>query len=104
QSIHGALGAAQVTARDIGYVEASASGIAAQDEAEAAGLNRVYTGGGSMPPTALGSIKALVGHTGAAAGMASLIKASLCLQRRFIPATRDWTSPKTLSDWEQSAF
>ncbi|HYO87193.1 MAG TPA: PfaB family protein, partial [Candidatus Limnocylindrales bacterium] len=104
QAIRGALGAAQVTARDIGYVEASAGGIAAQDEAETAGLNRVYTGAGGTPPTALGSIKALVGHTGAAAGMASLIKAALCLQRRFIPATPNWTGPKTPDDWVQSAF
>ncbi len=104
QAIGDALNAAGVSAPDIGYVEASASGIAAQDSAEAAGLARMYTGAIDPLPTALGSVKSIVGHTGAAAGMASLIKTALCLQRRFIPGTPHWTGPRDSDAWEDSAF
>lgn len=104
QTVEHALRSANITARDIGYLEASASGIAAQDEAEIRGLNRVYTTTAELLPTALGSVKANIGHTGAAAGIASLIKAALCLQRRFIPATPHWSSPKLPDAWEHSAF
>lgn len=103
-SIENALTAAKISAHDIGYVEASASGIAAQDEAEILALNRVYVGTSDIPQTALGSVKANIGHTGAASGIASLIKAALCLQRRFIPATPSWSGPKLASAWENSAF
>ncbi|MBZ0282366.1 MAG: PfaB family protein [Anaerolineae bacterium] len=104
QTIKNALTTAKISPQDIGYIEASASGIAAQDEAEILGLNRIYTSTSDIPQTALGSVKANIGHTGAAAGIASLIKAALCLQRRFIPATPHWSSPKLPSAWENSAF
>jgi PfaB family protein len=107
-AIAGALDSALTTAglkpEAIGYVEASASGIAAQDSAEIAGLKRVYRGQDDVLRTALGSVKANIGHTGAASGIASLIKTSLCLDRRFIPATPQWSAPKQSDNWAGSAF
>ncbi len=104
QTLDHALTAAGLTANAVGYVEASASGIAAQDEAEIDGLTRIYRKNGDTPHTALGSVKATVGHTGAAAGIASLIKTALCLDRRFIPATPHWSAPKQPQQWTDSAF
>ena len=39
------------------------------------------------PPAAIGSIKANVGHTKAAAGVAGLIKAALALEAQIVPPT-----------------
>lgn len=103
-----ALNSANVTPQQIGYLEASASGIEAQDHAEILGLTHIYqfepTNDTQDLPTALGSVKANIGHTGAAAGIASLIKSALCLQQRFIPAVQNWTAPKFPEAWQHSAF
>ncbi len=71
---------------ELGYVEAHAGGIAREDAAELQALARCLgeargTGGGC----AVGSAKALIGHAGAAAGMASLVKAALCLHDGRVP-------------------
>lgn len=94
-----ALTSAGVGADQIGYVEASASGIAAQDDAEIAGLNQLYPSPADSPSIALGSVKANIGHTGAAAGLMSLIKTALCISRRFVPAVPNWTAPKHMDVW-----
>jgi PfaB family protein len=85
------------------YLEVCGSGIAGQDSAEVAGLLAAY-GPAPAPTCALGSVKALVGHTGAAAGMASLIKTALCLYHRYIPATTGWHGPKAPAQWQGSPF
>jgi len=99
-----ALTAAALRPDQIGSVEASASGIAAEDAAEAAALTRVYRGAGPDPLTALSSSKAIIGHTGAAAGMAAVIAAALSLSRRFIPAVPNWTGAADPRWWAGSAF
>ncbi len=104
QTLERALLTAGLQPEAIGYVEASASGLAAQDAAEMAGLNRVYRRTDATLRTALGSVKANIGHTGAASGIASLIKTALCLDQRFIPATPHWSGPKQPDQWAESAF
>lgn len=85
---------------DIGYIEVHASGIETEDQAEIAGLNGAYSHAQSV---ALGSVKANIGHTFNASGMASLIKTALCLYHRIIPATPNWSTPKEHDQWN-SAF
>lgn len=97
-----ALTTAGITSDAVGYVEASAGGFAGHDDAEIAGLNAIYHG--NPLNTALGSVKATIGHTFAAAGMASVIKTALCLYERFIPATPNWKAPKHLNQWHDSSF
>ncbi|MBN1627700.1 MAG: 3-hydroxyacyl-[acyl-carrier-protein] dehydratase FabA, partial [Deltaproteobacteria bacterium] len=89
---------------DIGYLEASASGIFALDEAEMKGLAASYQVDGRGLSCALGSIKANIGHTFAASGIASLIKTALCLYYRFIPGTPGWSSPKMAELWQKTRF
>lgn len=48
----------------------------------------------SKKTIALGSVKSNIGHTGAASGIASLIKTALCLHHRFIPGIPNWQAPK----------
>ncbi|GAB4527741.1 MAG: hypothetical protein OHK0046_45900 [Anaerolineae bacterium] len=104
QSMEAALNTAGITPQQVGYLEASASGIADEDAVEMAALNQVYRRASDKLTTALGSVKANVGHTGAASGIASLIKAALLLQRRFIAAVPQWTAPKHAAEWADSAF
>ncbi|MFH2202815.1 MAG: beta-ketoacyl synthase N-terminal-like domain-containing protein [Elusimicrobiota bacterium] len=69
----------------IGYVGAHGSGSPAEDRMEAAALAEVF---GAQGRCVLGSAKADVGHTGAASGLASFVKASLCLYQEILPPLR----------------
>jgi PfaB family protein len=89
---------------EIAYLEVHASGIKAEDQAEISGLVAAYQAAGSQPSCAIGSVKANIGHTFAAAGMAGLIKTALCLYHRYIPPTPGWSAPKYSKKWDQSPF
>jgi acyl transferase domain-containing protein len=86
-----ALAQAGLTGADLGYVEAHGVGIPMNDQIEAAALTEAL--GPAGPPLFIGSAKASIGHTDTAAGMASLIKASLALEHAFLPATPNTASP-----------
>jgi len=73
------------------YIELAATGISSQDKYE---HNRILERD-SERPLALGSVKANIGHTFAASGMASLIKTSLCMYHRFIPGIPNWKKPES---------
>ena len=102
----------EIHPKDIGYLEIFGSGIPHEDEAEIKGILQVYQEvplnkgdlGGSQLTCCLGSIKANIGHTYAASGIASLIKTALCLYHRYIPATPQWSKPKQLELWQNSPF
>ena len=51
------------------------------------------TGSSTGPPAAIGSIKANIGHTKAAAGAAGLIKATMALQNQLLPPSTGWEEP-----------
>lgn len=95
---------AGVKPTDIGYLEVFGSGIAQEDEAEISGLLRAYQTSGPELSCAIGSVKANIGHTYAASGMASLIKTALGLYNRYIPATPQWSGPKKPEAWQGSPF
>lgn len=75
----------------IDLLEANGTGIPAVDKAEIKAMTSVIGGTSSLPPEsiALGSVKALIGHCGAASGMASVIKAALSLYHRIIPPAQE---------------
>lgn len=85
-----ALSSAGVSATDIGYVEAYASGVTHEDSAEVQGLNAVYGQSGAV----LGSAKANIGHTFSASGMPALMKAALSVFHSQLPATPQWQGAK----------
>ncbi|MBI9077937.1 MAG: hypothetical protein JEZ02_21235, partial [Desulfatibacillum sp.] len=88
----------------IGYLEACASGMPEQDEAESAGLLQAYANGEEEPSCALGGAKALFGHCFAASQMVSLIRTALCVRHGFLPRTPGWSAPKNLETWNKSRF
>jgi acyl transferase domain-containing protein/fermentation-respiration switch protein FrsA (DUF1100 family) len=80
-----ALANAGVSAERIGCVEAHGTGTALGDPIEVEALRAVLDAAGTDTPCALASVKTNIGHLGAAAGIAGLIKMVLALQHKTIP-------------------
>jgi PfaB family protein len=99
-----AFDTAEIKPSDISYLEVFGSGISQEDEAEIDGLLRAYPSGANKLNCAIGSVKANIGHTYVASGIASLIKTALCLYYRYLPATPKWTGVKDIKKWENSCF
>ncbi|HYX13777.1 MAG TPA: PfaB family protein [Nostoc sp.] len=95
---------AEIQPTEVNYVEVFGSGVPQEDEAEITGLLQAYPKLGNGLHCALGSVKANIGHTYTASGIASLIKTALCLYYRYIPATPKWSGVKTPQVWEGSPF
>lgn len=104
QACQEAFNLAGIKPTDIGYLEAFASGVQQQDEAEILGLIQAYQTAEANLSCAIGSVKANIGHTYAASGIISLVKTALCLHYRYIPAVPQWTSPKKPENWQSSPF
>ncbi|MGW4809642.1 beta-ketoacyl synthase N-terminal-like domain-containing protein [Kitasatospora sp. NPDC004272] len=77
------LTAAGLGPEDVGYLEAHGTGTPLGDPIELEAARTAL--GGTGRPLHVGSVKANLGHTEAAAGVLGLIKAVLCLQHRQIP-------------------
>ncbi len=89
----------------VALLEAHGSGVATQDRQEVVALGSVYDSAGRQPGSmALGSVKALVGHCGFAAGAAGVIKAALALYHRIIPPAQEAGHPHTQLKLEETPF
>jgi acyl transferase domain-containing protein/acyl carrier protein/NAD(P)-dependent dehydrogenase (short-subunit alcohol dehydrogenase family) len=75
-----------VTPDTIELIEGHGTGTRVGDAIEVNALHEVF-GVAEKPWCALGSIKSQIGHTKAAAGVAGLIKATLALYHKVLPAT-----------------
>ncbi|HEY6320596.1 MAG TPA: amino acid adenylation domain-containing protein, partial [Thermoanaerobaculia bacterium] len=82
----------------IGFVECHGTGTPLGDPIEVAALARAFGTARRTGTCALGSVKTNLGHLGAAAGVAGLIKAALALERREIPASLHFTRPNPRLD------
>ncbi|MFT7457166.1 MAG: polyketide-type polyunsaturated fatty acid synthase PfaA, partial [Marinobacter maritimus] len=86
-----------------GLIEAHGTGTKAGDAAEFAGLNALFSENNTQKQhIALGSVKSQIGHTKAAAGTAGIIKASLALYHKVLPATINVEQPNKNLDIENS--
>lgn len=75
-----------VAAHEVTYVEAHGTGTPVGDPVELRALGRVYgAADGRNRPLPVGSVKATLGHTEAASGIASVIKAALAVYHRTLP-------------------
>lgn len=78
----------------VSYIEGHGTGTTVGDAVELQALSQARRQAGShAPPAAIGSIKANIGHTKAAAGVAGLIKATMAARARVIPPTTGCDTP-----------
>ncbi len=90
---------------DIDYVEAHGTATPIGDPVEVQALTDAF--GRSHDGTGwcrLGAVKSNIGHTGAAAGVAGLIKTVLMLEHRELVPSLHFTKPNPLLDIEQTPF
>lgn len=84
--IRTALADAGVPPSAVSYVEAHGTGTSLGDPVEVSSIANVYgQGRDGDNPLIIGSVKANIGHTEAAAGMAGLIKVILAMCHRHLP-------------------
>ena len=95
----------QISPKSIGLLEAHGTGTPVGDATEIKALSEIYRGFGcadrSIP---IGSVKAQIGHTRQAAGIAGIIKASLSLYHKVIPSMNLPKDPKTAKHLQNSPF
>ena len=81
----------------VGLFEAHGTGTVAGDTAELESTTRLMQEEGAGPRRAvIGSVKTMIGHTKATAGVAGLVKAALALHHRVLPPHRNVTTPNRL--------
>ncbi len=100
-----ALANAGVATDTIGYIEAHGTGTAMGDPIEIQALTQAFRADTSANGfCALGSLKTNIGHLGAAAGIAGLIKVVLALKHKQIPPSLHFTRPNPEIDFANSPF
>lgn len=91
-----ALARAGLAPDDVSYVEAHGAATKLGDAVEWTALSRVF--GRRDEPLPVGSVKGNVGHLREAAGMAGLVKATLCLRHgRLVPTANFAELPRDLA-------
>ncbi|MFH9096198.1 type I polyketide synthase [Streptomyces albidoflavus] len=96
---------AGIDADTIGLVEAHGTATRIGDPIEVAALTEAFRESTDRRGyCALGSVKTNIGHLGAAAGMAGLVKAVLALEHRRIPPSLHFERPNPLIDFASGPF
>lgn len=80
----------------VGLIEAHGTGTSVGDGAEVTTIERIF-GCDTHSKVRLGSVKAQIGHTKCAAGMAGVIKAALCVEMGVLPVQPTLSAP--LPEW-----
>lgn len=88
-AMRGAISAAGIEPRDVGYVNAHGTGTVDNDLVEGKALWRVFDG--KVPP--FSSTKRTFGHTLGASGAIEAVVSLIALRRGFIPGTPGCTEP-----------
>jgi amino acid adenylation domain-containing protein len=103
--IHMAHALAGVSPETITYVEAHGTATPLGDPIEVAALTKAFREGTkSRQFCAIGSVKTNVGHLDVAAGVTGLIKTSLALHHKVLPASLHFARPNPKLDLQNSPF
>ena len=96
---------ANVSPGSIDYIECHGTGTYIGDPIEIAALTLAFRQGtDKVGFCRIGSVKTNIGHLDTAAGVASLIKASLALQHRQMPPSLNFQKPNPTIDFASSPF
>jgi 3-oxoacyl-(acyl-carrier-protein) synthase len=82
---------ADLTARDVGYINAHGTGTAQNDLVEMRAIRRVFAP--ALDHICVSSTKSMIGHTVNAAGCVELAVTTLAMRDRFAPPTINVTDP-----------
>ncbi len=100
-----AIASAEISARDISYVEAHGTSTKLGDPIEVQALTKAFSATTDQKQfCALGSVKTNIGHLDSAAGMAGLMKTVLAMQHHAIPPTLHFTQANPNIDFVNSPF
>jgi acyl transferase domain-containing protein/pimeloyl-ACP methyl ester carboxylesterase len=93
---------AGISLNQVDYIEAHGTGTLLGDPIEAKALGNVFGPFRELEqPVRLGSVKSNIGHTEAAAGIASLIKVALCLRYRTLVPSLHFHTPNPYIPFDQ---
>lgn len=99
--IRSALERAAIRPREVAYVEAHGTGTRLGDPIELRALGSVFAEGEREHALLIGSTKSNFGHLEAAAGVVSLVKTILALERRELPPSLHFTQPNPHVSFEE---
>lgn len=96
---------AGISANDITMVEAHGTATPIGDPIEVSSLTEAFNNyTDNKQFCALGSVKSNIGHTDAASGVISVIKTSLSIKNKQIPASINFSEPNPSIDFKNSPF
>ncbi len=96
---------AGISPQDVSYIEAHGTGTQLGDPVEIAALTKAFScKTDNKQFCGIGSVKSNIGHTDAAAGVASFIKAALSAYHKVIPKTINFNEPNPYIDFKNSPF
>ena len=105
RALRRAYAQARVSPETVALVEAHGTGTVAGDGAEIKALSTVFREHSEQRQwCAVGSVKSMIGHTKATAGVAGVIKAALALHHRVLPPTIGVSEPNPKADFPDSPF
>lgn len=94
----------EVTKDSVQYLEAHATSTQVGDATELEALAAFFHDPLNKRKIPLGSVKSNIGHTLESAGLASLVKCILCMQKGFVPPTINLTQLNPTVEWESHPF
>ncbi|MBF0544978.1 MAG: hypothetical protein HQM08_11115 [Candidatus Riflebacteria bacterium] len=106
---------------EVGYLELNGTGKPSEDQVETKAIAQFVSNNSQnlqkdtksahstfsdkKRKCAIGSVKTVIGHTGCSSGLASLIKASLCLYQQMLPPMNRFEKPlSTLEEFDNFFF
>lgn len=95
---------ADIDFSSVNYIEAHGTGTRLGDPIEIAALNKAFGYSTKRNSIAIGSIKTNIGHLDSAAGVAGLIKTSLILKHKKIPASLHYKEPNPDIEFDSGPF
>jgi acyl transferase domain-containing protein/NAD(P)-dependent dehydrogenase (short-subunit alcohol dehydrogenase family) len=104
QAIRSAYEHSGIDMNTVQYVEAHATATIVGDAVEFSALKETMKRDSNSELIQLGSVKALVGHTGWAAGIASVIKICKAFENRIVPRQYNYIEPSQEIDLAHSHF